>query len=58
VPNPCPPTTHHNNPCSKQSNVDETVQQLRREGLEVSGCACHVGSDEQRKAMVAAAVKV
>jgi NAD(P)-dependent dehydrogenase (short-subunit alcohol dehydrogenase family) len=44
--------------CSKQSNVDDTVRQLRGEGLEVQGCACHVGSDEQRRAFVAAAIKV
>ncbi|GLI69172.1 hypothetical protein VaNZ11_013741 [Volvox africanus] len=39
--------------CSrKQSNVDETVAKLRNRGLEVSGCACHVGSAEQRKRLV------
>lgn len=44
--------------CSrKKANVDETVAALRAEGLEVSGCACHVGSAEQRAALVAAVVK-
>ncbi|GIL73323.1 hypothetical protein Vretimale_4879 [Volvox reticuliferus] len=39
--------------CSrKQSNVDETVIELRNRGLEVSGCACHVGNAEQRKQLV------
>ncbi|EFJ41756.1 hypothetical protein VOLCADRAFT_107595 [Volvox carteri f. nagariensis] len=39
--------------CSrKQSNVDETVSALRNLGLEVSGCACHVGSAEQRRRLV------
>lgn len=44
--------------CRKQASVDETVAALRSEGLEVAGCACHVGSDEQRRALVAACVKV
>jgi diaminopimelate decarboxylase len=38
--------------------VDETVAALRSEGLEVSGCACHVGSAEQRQQLVERAVKV
>jgi dehydrogenase/reductase SDR family protein 4 len=36
--------------------VAATVKELRSEGLEVSGVACHVGSDEQRRALIAAAV--
>ena len=44
--------------CRKQSNVDETLAALRKEGLRVAGCACHVGVDEQRRALVAAAVQV
>ncbi|KAG2448150.1 hypothetical protein HYH02_006735 [Chlamydomonas schloesseri] len=41
--------------CSrKASNVDETVAALRGRGLEVAGCACHVGSAEQRKKLVEA----
>ncbi|KIY99416.1 dehydrogenase/reductase SDR familymember 4 [Monoraphidium neglectum] len=36
----------------KQSNVDETVAQLRSEGLEVRGCACHVGDEAQRRQLV------
>lgn len=47
---------NHQNNYSKQANVDATVQELRSEGLEVSGVACHVGSDEQRRALIAAAV--
>ncbi|KAG2442387.1 hypothetical protein HXX76_002473 [Chlamydomonas incerta] len=44
--------------CSrKASNVEETVAALRGRGLEVSGCACHVGSAEQRKQLVAACVQ-
>lgn len=42
----------------KQSNVDETVGALRAEGLEVAGCACHVGSDEQRRQLVERALQV
>lgn len=44
--------------CSrKQYNVDETVSQLRSEGLEVKGFACHVGSDDQRRQFVENALK-
>ncbi|GFR40523.1 hypothetical protein Agub_g1092 [Astrephomene gubernaculifera] len=44
--------------CSrKQSNVDETVAALRSRGLEVAGCACHVGSAEQRRQLVEQCVK-
>lgn len=44
--------------CSrKQSNVDDTVKALRSRGLEVAGCACHVGSAEQRKQLVAQCVQ-
>jgi short-subunit dehydrogenase involved in D-alanine esterification of teichoic acids len=31
----------------KQQNVEETVQQLRAEGLQVAGTACHVGDKAQ-----------
>lgn len=44
--------------CSPQSNVDDTVKALRSRGLEVAGCACHVGSAEQRKQLVAQCVQV
>lgn len=44
--------------CRKQKAVDETVAALRSKGLDVQGCACHVGSADQRKAMIQAAVKV
>ncbi|GLC38050.1 hypothetical protein PLESTB_000442300 [Pleodorina starrii] len=45
--------------CSrKQSNVDETVAALRGRGLQVAGCACHVGSAEQRKRLVQQCVQV
>ncbi|KXZ56906.1 hypothetical protein GPECTOR_1g817 [Gonium pectorale] len=44
--------------CSrKQSNVDETVASLRSRGLQADGCACHVGSAEQRKQLVEACVR-
>ncbi|KAI8475439.1 MAG: hypothetical protein J3K34DRAFT_404955 [Monoraphidium minutum] len=44
--------------CSrKQSNVDETVALLRSEGIDVAGCACHVGSEEQRRQLVERAVQ-
>ncbi|PNH09405.1 Dehydrogenase/reductase SDR family member 4 [Tetrabaena socialis] len=39
--------------CSrKQDNVDDAVKALRAKGLEVAGCACHVGSHEQRQRLV------
>ncbi len=44
--------------CAPQSNVDDTVKALRSRGLEVAGCACHVGSAEQRKQLVAQCVQV
>lgn len=34
----------------KQQNVEETVQQLRAEGLQVAGIACHVGDGAAIKA--------
>lgn len=44
--------------CSrKQSNVDETVAQLQALGIQAAGSPCHVGSAEQRRALVQAAVK-
>ncbi|KAI2810059.1 Dehydrogenase/reductase SDR member 2, mitochondrial [Blomia tropicalis] len=36
----------------KQANVDKTVSDLRSEGLKVEGIVCHVGKDEDRKALV------
>ena len=36
----------------KQRNVDETVAQLQREGLAVTGCVCHVGRSEQIRELV------
>lgn len=39
--------------CSrKKASVDQTVSDLRAEGLEVSGIACHVGDASQLKALV------
>lgn len=44
--------------CSrKQASVDETVAALRAEGIEASGCACHVGSDADRRRLVESAVR-
>lgn len=34
----------------RQQNVEETVQQLRAEGLQVAGIACHVGDGAAIKA--------
>lgn len=36
----------------RQDNVDETVAALRRQGLDVRGMACHVGSLEQVQHMM------
>lgn len=36
----------------KQQNVEETVQQLRAEGLQVAGIACHVGDGAAIKRLV------
>eukprot|EP00192_Tetraselmis_astigmatica_P018594 CAMPEP_0117688734 /NCGR_PEP_ID=MMETSP0804-20121206/24027_1 /TAXON_ID=1074897 /ORGANISM="Tetraselmis astigmatica, Strain CCMP880" /LENGTH=251 /DNA_ID=CAMNT_0005501285 /DNA_START=173 /DNA_END=924 /DNA_ORIENTATION=+ len=36
----------------KQKNVDGAVASLRGEGLEVTGCVCHVGTAEHRKTLV------
>ena len=36
----------------KQANVDRAVSELAAEGLSVSGRVCHVGVDEQRRALV------
>uniref|UniRef100_A0A383W927 Dehydrogenase/reductase SDR family member 4 n=1 Tax=Tetradesmus obliquus TaxID=3088 RepID=A0A383W927_TETOB len=39
--------------CSRrQQNVDETLAELRGKGLTVSGMVCHVGSAQQRQALV------
>ncbi|KAL4458338.1 hypothetical protein ABPG75_013203 [Micractinium tetrahymenae] len=40
----------------KQQNVDETVQQLRAEGLQVAGTACHVGDGAAIKRLVQFAI--
>jgi dehydrogenase/reductase SDR family protein 4 len=42
----------------KQQSVDETVQQMHAKGYTVGGCACHVGSAEQRQNFIEQAVKV
>lgn len=44
--------------CRKAAAVDAALSALRAKGLSVSGCTCHVGSTEQRKAMIARAVQV
>ncbi|KAI3435735.1 hypothetical protein D9Q98_001793 [Chlorella vulgaris] len=36
----------------RQQNVDEAVEQLKAEGLQVAGCACHVGDKAQLQALV------
>lgn len=41
----------------KQANVDRAVKELTEEGLSVSGRVCHVGVDEQRRALVQYAVE-
>ncbi|WIA18796.1 hypothetical protein OEZ85_003479 [Tetradesmus obliquus] len=39
--------------CSRrQQNVDETLAELRGKGITVSGMVCHVGSAQQRQALV------
>jgi dehydrogenase/reductase SDR family protein 4 len=39
--------------CSrKQNNVDETSKQLRGQGIDCQGCACHVGNKEHLKQLV------
>lgn len=40
----------------RQQNVEEVVRQLRSEGLQVAGTACHVGDPAQLQALVAFAV--
>ena len=42
----------------KQQNVDETLTSLRRLGITANGRPCHIGSAEQRKAFIDAAIKV
>jgi hypothetical protein len=42
----------------KKSNVDEVVSALRAQGLDVAGCACHVGSSQQRQALVQETLRV
>ena len=42
----------------KKANVDETVQKLRAAGLDVAGCACHVGSSAQRRQLVQETLRV
>jgi len=36
----------------RKDNVDETVKQLRAQGLDVAGTACHVGDPAQLKALI------
>lgn len=36
----------------RQQNVDETVLQLKQEGLTVAGCVCHVGNPEHIKRLI------
>jgi dehydrogenase/reductase SDR family protein 4 len=42
----------------KHSSVEEVVSSLRSQGLEVAGCACHVGSSQQRHALVQETLRV
>jgi dehydrogenase/reductase SDR family protein 4 len=42
----------------RRSNVDEAVQQLRSQGLEVTGCVCHVGDATHRKQLVQRTLEV
>ncbi len=42
----------------KKQNVDEVVSQLKAQGLDVAGCACHVGSKQQRQQLVQETVRV
>lgn len=41
----------------KAANVEETLTALRAKDIAAQGCACHVGSSEQVRAMVAKAVE-
>lgn len=36
----------------KEDNVNKAVQQLVKEGLQVSGVVCHVGKQEDRKKLL------
>lgn len=36
----------------KESNVKSAVDQLKSKGLNVSGTTCHVGKNEDRKALL------
>lgn len=42
----------------KQQNVNETVALLKGEGLEVTGCVCHVGNKEHLTRLVQVAMEV
>jgi ABC-type histidine transport system ATPase subunit len=44
--------------CRKKQAVDDTVQELTREGLTVAGCPCHVGDGNQRRAFLERALQV
>lgn len=44
--------------CRRQQNVDETLAELRGKGLTVSGMVCHVGSAQQRQALVDRTIQV
>ncbi|MCL4156565.1 UNVERIFIED_CONTAM: hypothetical protein GTU68_002226 [Idotea baltica] len=41
----------------KQNAVDEVAERYRKEGLEATGIACHVGDEEQLKALVSQTVE-
>lgn len=41
----------------KQEAVDEVAASLREEGLEATGIACHVGSEEAREALIAQTIE-
>ncbi|XP_066460083.1 dehydrogenase/reductase SDR family member 4-like isoform X2 [Eleutherodactylus coqui] len=41
----------------KQQNVDQTVQELKMEGLDVEGTVCHVGKNEDRVKLVNTAIQ-
>lgn len=43
--------------CSRKTeNVDKAVQQLKEEGLSISGIPCHVGNEKDREKLVAMAL--
>lgn len=44
--------------CRRRDAVEKAVAELTAKGYTVGGCACHVGSKEQRKRFIEEAVKV